>query len=38
MPGRWVIEAIETIERDFQRSADTHLLQISVPNLQGVQL
>ncbi len=38
MPGRWVIEAIETIERDFQRSADTHLLEISLPNVPGVQL
>jgi cysteine synthase A len=38
MPGQWVVEAIEAIERDFQRSADTHLLEISLPSMAGVDL
>jgi len=29
----WVHQAIEAIEADFQRSADTHLIAVSVPHL-----
>ncbi|MCO5177670.1 MAG: PLP-dependent cysteine synthase family protein [Thermomicrobiales bacterium] len=34
----WVIEAVQQIERDFQRSADTHLLRLELPAAPGVDL
>ena len=34
----WVNHAIETIEADFQRSADTHLIRVDLPWLDHVQL
>lgn len=34
----WVNHAIETIEADFQRSADTHLIRVDLPSLEHVQL
>ena len=38
MPSAWVREAIHRIERDFQRSADTHLIAIDLPAMPGVHL
>jgi cysteine synthase len=38
MPSRWVVDAIEKIERDFQRSADTHLIAVSLPAFPDIQL
>jgi cysteine synthase len=38
MPDRWVVGAIERIERDFQRSADTHLIQVRLPATPRVHL
>ncbi|GFM72574.1 PLP-dependent cysteine synthase family protein [Pseudomonas capsici] len=34
----WSREAIRIIEADFQRSADTHLIPLSLPGLPGVEL
>ncbi|HZX17602.1 MAG TPA: pyridoxal-phosphate dependent enzyme, partial [Pseudomonas sp.] len=34
----WAREAIRIIEADFQRSADTHLIPLSLPGLPGVEL
>lgn len=34
----WVKQAIRKIEADFQRSADTHLIKVALPQLQHVQL
>ena len=34
----WVHEAINRIEADFQRSADTHLFRLDLPGLAGVDL
>lgn len=36
--NRWVAEAIERIEADFQRSADTHLFKLAIPKLTGVDI
>jgi cysteine synthase A len=38
VPSRWVVEAVETIERDFQRSADTHLIALTLPAFPRVPL
>ncbi len=40
MPNRhaWVHDAIRRIEADFQRSADTHLIPLSLPGFPGVHL
>ncbi|MBH1964626.1 MAG: PLP-dependent cysteine synthase family protein [Comamonadaceae bacterium] len=38
MPSSWVSDAIRRIERDFQRSADTHLFPIELPAFPGVQI
>jgi cysteine synthase A len=35
---QWTIDALRTIERDFNRSSDTHLLRLPVPALEGVEL
>ena len=35
---QWAREAIRTIEADFQRCADTHLIPVSLPGLPGVEL
>jgi len=32
----WVHEAVNRIEADFQRSADTHLFRLDVPGIEGV--
>ena len=38
MPSSWIYDAIRRIERDFQRSADTHLFPIELPAFPGVQI
>ena len=38
MPRSWIVEAIWQIERDAQRSADTHLIRIYLPQLRGIDL
>ncbi|MCC9625600.1 PLP-dependent cysteine synthase family protein [Thalassospira sp. MA62] len=35
---QWVAEAIKTIEADFNRSADTHLIRLDLPKLDGIGL
>ncbi len=35
---QWLSEAISKIEADFQRSADTHLIKLDLPVLDGVDL
>jgi cysteine synthase len=34
----WLYRAIATIEADFNRSADTHLLRVELPGIQGITL
>ncbi|MCU9848392.1 PLP-dependent cysteine synthase family protein [Defluviimonas sp. WL0024] len=34
----WMHEAINRIEADFQRSADTHLFRLDLPGIEGVDL
>lgn len=34
----WVHQAVNRIEADFQRSADTHLFPIAVPGIEGVDI
>ncbi len=36
MSSAWVSEAIHRIERDFQRSADTHLILVELPGFPGI--
>lgn len=36
--SEWVAEAVDSIEADYQRSADTHLFKLPVPRLKGVDL
>ena len=38
MNSSWVSQAIEKIEADFQRSADTHLIKLDIPALSGVDI
>ncbi len=38
MTQAWVNQAIEKIEADFQRSADTHLIKLDLPALPGVDI
>ncbi|HEU0114287.1 MAG TPA: PLP-dependent cysteine synthase family protein [Thermomicrobiales bacterium] len=38
MERAWAIEAIRKIERDFQRSADTHLIRLDLPATPRVHL
>ncbi|MCG7531933.1 PLP-dependent cysteine synthase family protein [Psychrobium sp. MM17-31] len=38
MPRHWVNQAIAKIEADFQRSADTHLLQVPMPQFPTISL
>jgi cysteine synthase A len=38
MSRTWVAEAIRQIERDAQRSADTHLIRLYLPRLPGIAL
>jgi cysteine synthase A len=32
----WVAQAVRRLERDFQRSADTHLLPLELPGFRGI--
>lgn len=34
----WVNRAVATIEADFQRSSDTHLVRVALPSVQGIDL
>ena len=34
---QWANNAIKTIEADYQRSADTHLIRLDLPRLECVQ-
>lgn len=34
----WLAEAVRRIEADFNRSADTHLIQVDLPHHDGIQL
>ena len=38
MSRAWVNEAVTRINADFQRSADTHLIKLNLPNLDGVDI
>ncbi len=38
MPNAWAREAVRKIERDFQRSADTHLIEVGLSATPGVRL
>ena len=38
MTNSWVKYAIGEIEADFQRSADTHLIRLALPEFPGIQL
>ncbi|WP_423460501.1 PLP-dependent cysteine synthase family protein [Ottowia sp. VDI28] len=38
MSSLWIHDAIRRIERDFQRSADTHLFPIELPAFSGIQI
>ncbi|WP_394201817.1 PLP-dependent cysteine synthase family protein [Shewanella waksmanii] len=38
MADQWVNQAIGKIEADFQRSADTHLIKLSLPALEGIDI
>lgn len=38
VPDQWVVGAIDRIERDFQRSADTHLIHVRLPASPRVHL
>lgn len=31
----WINNAIRKIEADFQRSADTHLIKLDLPSVEG---
>lgn len=34
----WITQAINSIEADYHRSADTHLFKLNIPNLKGIDL
>ena len=38
MSRHWVSAAIASIEADFQRSADTHLIRLDLPAYPGIPL
>ncbi|PKH29064.1 PLP-dependent cysteine synthase family protein [Shewanella sp. ALD9] len=38
MSSTWVNQAIAKIEADFQRSADTHLIKLDLPQLVGIDI
>jgi cysteine synthase len=37
-PPSWVAHAVQTIEADFHRSSDTHLLRVPLPGVRGIAL
>ena len=38
MSNSWINQAIATIEADYQRSADTHLIKLDIPALEGIDI
>ena len=36
MKNNWIQNAINTINTDFHRSSDTHLIKISIPTLKNI--
>lgn len=38
MNSRWIKYAINEINADAQRSADTHLIRLALPGFPGIQL
>ncbi|MCV6603660.1 MAG: pyridoxal-phosphate dependent enzyme, partial [Porticoccaceae bacterium] len=36
--ARWTTQALQKIEADYQRSADTHLFKLTIPQLDGVDI
>ncbi|GGP76716.1 PLP-dependent cysteine synthase family protein [Shewanella ulleungensis] len=38
MPTTWVNQAIAKIEADYQRSADTHLIKLDLPQIEGIDI
>ncbi len=38
MTRDWLAEAVRRIEADYNRSADTHLIQVDLPHHDGIQL
>ncbi|KHT63432.1 cysteine synthase [Photobacterium gaetbulicola] len=36
--SQWIHTAIRKIEADFQRSADTHLIKLDIPSLDGIDI
>ncbi len=38
MTRTWLAEAVRRIEADYNRSADTHLIQVDLPHHDGIQL
>lgn len=36
MTSTWVRDAVSAIEADFQRSADTHLIRLTLPDYPGI--
>ena len=36
MSEKWIHEAVDRIERDFNRSADTHLIKLPLPAIKGI--
>ncbi len=38
MTRAWLAEAVRRIEADYNRSADTHLIQVDLPHHDGIQL
>ncbi|WP_394239974.1 PLP-dependent cysteine synthase family protein [Vibrio astriarenae] len=35
---QWINSAIQKLEADFQRSADTHLIKLDLPSLEGIDI
>ncbi len=36
--NQWVNNAIRKIDADYQRSADTHLIKLELPSLDGIDI
>ena len=34
----WISKSIKAIEADYQRSADTHLIKLDIPSLDGIDI
>ena len=35
---QWINNAIRKIEADYQRSADTHLIKLDLPSIEGIDI